>query len=68
MHMAAQITPFGRFVGDQASDHADVQIGGSARASREQDISQKVTLSWPAMWLVGAVRCSSVDMRCGAAR
>jgi hypothetical protein len=28
-------------------------------------MSQKVTLSWAAMWPVGAVRCSSVGIRCG---
>jgi hypothetical protein len=35
-------------------------IGGSAHVGREQDISQKVMLSWAAMWPAGAVRCSSV--------
>jgi len=29
MHMAAQITPFGRFAGDQGSDRTNVQIGGT---------------------------------------
>ena len=30
--------------------------------SQEQDISQKVTLSWAAMWSAGVVRCSSVGV------
>ena len=29
---------------------------------REQDISQRVTLSWAAIWPAGVVRCSSTGV------
>ena len=41
---------------------ASASLGGSASVSQEQDISQKVTLSWAAMWPAGVVRCSSAGV------
>ena len=39
--------------------------GAVGAREQEQDMPQTVTPSWAAMGPVGAVRCSSVGMRCG---